>query len=48
MREEELFLEKVAEWREDYTIETWPEHLMKATYAPVERDTPSIPISMGG
>ena len=48
MREEELFLEKVAEWREDYAIETWPEHLMKATYAPVERETPSIPISMGG
>ncbi len=48
IREEELFLEKVAEWRQDYDVQTWPEHLMKATYAPVQREVPSVPISVGG
>jgi len=46
-REEELFLEKVAEWREDYAIETWPEHLMKATYEPVAPKPQSIPVRVG-
>ena len=46
-KEEELFLEKVADWREDYVVETHPEHLMKATYAPVEPQTESIPVTIG-
>jgi parvulin-like peptidyl-prolyl isomerase len=48
IKEEELFQEKVAEWRADYGVETWPEHLMKATYDPVEEEEPqSIPVNFG-
>ncbi|HKK71649.1 MAG TPA: peptidyl-prolyl cis-trans isomerase [Candidatus Krumholzibacteria bacterium] len=48
IKEEELFQEKVAEWRTDYGVETSPEHLMKATYAPVEEEDPQgIPVNFG-
>ncbi len=33
-KEEELFQQKVAEWKEQYSIERHPEHLMKAVYEP--------------
>ena len=48
IKEEELFQEKVAEWRTDYGVETSPEHLMKATYAPVEEEDPQgVPVNFG-
>lgn len=48
MREEELFLEKVAEWREDYDVEIHADELMKATYDPQAPKPNSIPVRVGG
>lgn len=44
--EEELFLQRVKEWREDYPIKTYPDELMKATYTPVG-PAQSIPVTSG-
>ena len=47
LKEEELFQQKVQQWREEYEIETHPEHLMKAVYDPAP-PSQSIPVRVGG
>lgn len=46
IKEEELFQQKVAEWRAGYPVKIHGQHLMKAEYAP-ESPVQSIPIRVG-